>query len=390
MSLTQELVTISNRFGFNLLAQLATRRPNKNIFISPASLLQALAMVYNGAEGHTAVSVAKTLQLPNISQDVINAAGAELWQNIAALDAKTTLLNANALWAAPNFDFNPKFWEIVHSYYQAHIANVNFNDVNQAAGTINGWVKEQTQGQIADLVPPDALQQAALVLTNAIYFKGMWTHPFDPQKTKPGKFTLINGRAQELPMMTHSGSYHYNETSDFQMVSLPFGSSRMSMIILLPLKGMPLSRLQISLSRRAWAKWMSRLIRVPNYLIQSGKWAPEIVQRGCVPGQISLPRFRMAYEVELKPVLRSMGLEGVYTRISAASESFILSHVLHKTQLEVNEEGAEAAAATAAVMVRGMVKRPSQMNVNRPFFCAIQDNLTGLILFMGTIFEPES
>jgi len=214
-----------------------------------------------------------------------------------------------------------------------------------------------------------------MVLINAIYFKGDWSRPFDKQKTTQKPFYSANGGSKQHPMMAQQGEYRYADTNLFQGVMLPYGEGRrMSMVILLPKKSSSLTELQRNLTAENWEQWM--------------------MQFRNRQGSIQIPRFKLEYDVELRSVLSQLGMANAFT--NGANFSNLsqvptkINRVKHKTFVEVNEEGTEAAAVTSIEirMTAAIPTEPFQMNVDRPFFCAIRDNQTGSILFMGSIVNP--
>ncbi|MEO0686091.1 MAG: serpin family protein, partial [Cyanobacteria bacterium J06649_11] len=226
--------------------------------------------------------------------------------------------------------------------------------------------------KIVDKIEPDQV----LFLLNAIYFKGSWTKEFDQEKTAKFPFYLSSGKEKEHPMMSQSGNYKYYENDKFQAVSLPYGENgRVSFYVFLPKQNSDINYFYQSLNAANWDKWMSQFVKRE--------------------GSIRLPRFKMDYQATLNDALSALGMEEAFTDSANFSEmgnNLKISEVKHKTFLEVNEEGTEAAATTSVGVQLTSAKPPSQqpfeMIVNRPFFCAIRDNQTRSILFMGSIVEP--
>jgi serpin B len=223
--------------------------------------------------------------------------------------------------------------------------------------------------------------ETILFLINAIYFKGQWTNEFEKGKTREDDFRLADGGQKKLPMMSQSGKYNYYKGKDFQAVSLPYGTGRMSMYVFLPDKRTTLDQFERDLTVENWENW-----------IKSFRMAP---------GEVMLPRFKIEYEVDLNDVLKALGMSEAFdahranfsgiAQLSQADRIYI-SKVKHKTFAEVNEEGTVAAAATAVEVGVTSVQLPQEnfiMEVDRPFFVAIRDNLTGTVLFMGSIADPR-
>ncbi len=366
------LIQANNDFGFRLFAQLAKQEANKNVFISPYSLAVALQMTYNGALGTTQQAMAKTLALQGMSLQRLNQANAALRATLQNPDPKVQLAIANSLWAGKGVPFEQDFIQRNKDFYGAKVMNIDFTNP-QAEATINGWVKQQTKGKIDKLVKRGDLEHLTLlVLINAVYFKGIWTTQFDKAKTREGVFSLPNGKQKKLPMMSQSGKYQYLRGSNFEAVSLPYGGRRMSMYIFLPHRNTTLTGFLRGLTVQNWANWMSQFRESE--------------------GTIALPRFKAEYEQELRKPLTALGMgiafgDADFHGMTPVDTAYI-SRVRHKTFVEVNEEGTEAAASTEVVIkMRGL--SGFYMRVDRPFFCAIRDNQTGAVLFMGAIVEPR-
>lgn len=371
------LVQANTRFGVKLCRNILAQEAGRNVFVSPASVSIALAMTYNGADGTTREAMARTLELRDMTLDEVNQANLILLSNLAYADSKVKLAIANSLWSKETMPFYPDFIERNRRYYGAEVTSLDFGDPT-APDIINGWVNRNTNGKIPEIIeniPPEAI----LYLINAIYFKGTWTEEFDPAATRQSDFTLPSGTTNRVPMMHQSGTYPYLETPEFQAVSLGYGdSSRFSMYVFLPGQSSSLAAFHESLTEENWSAWMSRF--------------------GKAEGDIGLPRFEIAYEKTLNGILKAMGMEiafdpngadfGKMLPVSPMANAYI-SEVKHKMYVKVNEEGAEAAAATSVEIGYTSFSPPFTMIVDRPFFAAIRDNQSGTILFMGSITDPQ-
>ena len=371
------LVSANTKFGFKLFAEIVKQDAGKNIFISPSSVAFALAMTYNGAGGETQRAMARTLELQGINLEEVNRANAALKITLENLDPKVQLVIANSLWAGKGIIFKPEFMKRNKNFYEAEVENLDFNDPS-ASSIINAWVSRKTNKKIEKIVDDPIDPLTVLFLINAIYFKGNWTVEFDKIKTKEGIFTLLDGTKKKHPMMSQSGDYRYFRGQNFQAVSLPYGDGRMSMYIFLPDKNSSLKEFYQSLNVGNWERWMLRFREMQ--------------------GDIVLPRFKLKYEANLNDTLKVLGMEvafddkranfGNMCPISVNANVFI-KKVKHKTFVEVNEEGTEAAAVTSVEMVLTGIRKRFRMVVDRPFFCAIRDDKTGTVLFMGSIVEPK-
>ena len=368
LSDVSKLVAANNDLGFRLLSQLVEQDVGKNVFLSSFSVAIALAMTYNGAEGKTKQAMAEVLGLTGLGLQEVNEANAAFMSMQDGLDPKVQLAIANSIWVGNGIELAPDFIRRIRDYYSGEVANIDFSDPG-AADIINRWVAGKTGEKIRELVTSGDVRSAILILINAIYFKGIWTSQFDEEKTEERAFTLLDGSRKQHPMMSQSGYYDYYENESFQAVSLPYGERRISMYVFLPKPTISIGEFQKALTTENWQQWMSRFHKME--------------------GDVVLPRFKVEYGVDLLPNLVALGggeLAGV-DFLSMGAGPLVISQVIHKTFVEVNEEGTEAAAATAVLMLMGIVQRFS-MIVDRPFFCAIRDNETGTLLFMGFVPDP--
>ena len=368
-----ELVAANNDLGFRLLSQLVEQDSGRNVFLSSFSVAIALAMTYNGAEGRTRQALAEVLGFARPgSQEVdlreVNQANAAFMSMQDGLDPGIQLAIANSIWTRNDIEPAPEFVHRIMDYYAGEVASVDFSDPG-AAGTINEWVAGKTNGKITELVTPAIVSAAMLILINAIYFKGIWTSQFDEENTEERAFTLLDGSRKQHPMMSQSGHFDYCTNESFQAISLPYGERRISMYVFLPGPATSISEFRNTLTAENWQQWMSRFYEME--------------------GDIVLPRFKVEYGADILPNLMALGgaeLAGV-DFLGMGAGPLEISKVIHKTFVEVNEEGTQAAAATAVVPVKSLGDRFS-MIIDRPFFCAIRDNETGTLLFMGFVLDP--
>ncbi|RCJ36945.1 proteinase inhibitor I4 serpin [Nostoc minutum NIES-26] len=369
------LVNGNNKFGFKLFSEILKNNSSENnIFISPSSVAIALAMTYNGASGSTQQAMAKTLELQGMSLPEINSAYASLKELLENPGEKVQLTIANSLWVNKGVSLQPDFLQKTQDFYKAKVTNLDFQDAT-APDTINNWVKDNTSGKInkiIETIKPDEV----LFLINAIYFKGKWSNEFDKSQTAEHPFFLISGKQKQHTMMSQTGDYRYYENEQFQAVSLPYGTDgKISFYVFLPRQNSNLNVLYQNLSLDNWEKWMTQFHKREGF--------------------IRLPRFKTDYDVTLNDALKALGMEEAFSdkaNFSGIGKNLTISQVKHKTFVEVNEEGTEAAAATSVGIETTSLRQkpePFRMIVDRPFFCAIRDNQTGSVLFMGSIVEPQ-
>lgn len=371
-----EFMVANTRFGFKLFSHIRQRTGNQNIFISPTSLAIALSMTYDGADGQTQEAMADALEFRNLSLEEVNRGNAALQAYVEGLDPAVKLTIANSLWANQQVAFKPDFLQQNQDFYQAEVRTLDFSHP-QAPAQINTWVQQNTQGKIQQIVDQiDPLD--ILFLINAIYFKGSWQEAFDPGQTQERPFNLLNGSQKQHPMMARSDQFLYLETEQFQAVSLPYGQGRLSMDVFLPRQDITLEAFAQTLTADNWQTWMAQ-------------FRPH-------RGSLQLPRFRVEYDVSLQEALEALGMAVAFDPDRADFSRMtdwdaFISEVRHKTFVDVNEEGTEAAAVTSVrIQTTAAVidpEFPFQMTVDRPFFFAIRDQQTGAILFMGTITNPS-
>jgi serpin B len=374
------LVQGNNRFAVDLYARLRGRAGN--LFFSPYSLSTALAMTYAGARGRTAEQMAAVLHF-GLDPPQLHPAFAALIGQLQGdgLPPGCELAIANALWGQKDYGFVPAFMQLVRQSYGAGLMEVDFARAHEAARqTINACVEQQTRQKIKELLKPGILDPLTrLVLTNAIYFKGSWALPFAAERTRDEPFTTGAGRRVRVPLMQRRGEFRYMERDAFQVLELPYAGGRLCMDVFLPRQADGLAALEKALAADELARWTDRM-------------RPQEVA-------VCLPRFTVTAEFLLNDVLSAMGMplafdarDADFSGLDGGKEpGLFISAVVHKAYVGVNEDGTEAAAATAVVMtVRGAA--PAQVPVFRadhPFLCVIRDTRTGSILFMGRLTEPQ-
>ncbi|HET6441808.1 MAG TPA: serpin family protein [Phycisphaerae bacterium] len=364
-----------NRFAFDLYARL--KGAEGNLFLSPYSISTALTMTYAGARGRTAEQMAKVLCLPATGEAVHGAYGAlQNDLNAAGEGGAFELAVANRLWGQKGYGFLPDFLALIKANYGAGLEQVDFAGATEAARqTINTWVEKKTRDKIKELLKPGILgRETTLVLTNAIYFKGKWAEEFDKKLTRDEDFFVTPEKTVAVPLMHQTADFGYFEGDGLQALELPYRGDRLAMVVLLPKAKDGLAALEASLSADKVAEWVGKLHR------------REV--------QVALPRFKTTAEFSLKDTLVAMGMAAAFggdadfSGMTGAKDLFI-SAVVHKAFVDVNEEGTEAAAATAVVMGRAAMPEPAPVFcADHPFLFLIRDTKTGAILFFGRILDP--
>jgi serine protease inhibitor len=370
------LVRGNDQFAFDLYGQL--RGENGNVFFSPYSISTALGMTYAGARGPTATEMATALRFP-LTGDRLHEAFARVSREVRRVGSggKAELSVANALWPQTGLPVDAAFKKTVESLYGAGLTPLDFrNGPEQARITINAWVEQQTRDRIKNLIPEGAIgPDARLVLTNAIYFKGVWKHPFPDQATRGDAFTLSPGeKVSDVPFMRQSGQLRYLDGGTFQALELPYRDDELSMIVLLPKQAGGLAELEAMLTAKDLADVRARMtVRMVD---------------------VMLPRFKVTAEFRLRETLSRLGMPLAFSNTAdfsgvAKGDRLKLSDVFHKAYVEVNEKGTEAAAATGGVAVPTSAGPPRELfRADHPFFFVIRENGTGSLLFVGRLANP--
>jgi serpin B len=362
-----------NRFGFELLAQARQKAPGTNLFLSPPGLAFALSMVQNGARGETLRQMAAMLHVEDIPAADLNTANKSLLDHLTSLDPKLKLEIANGLWTDKSAVIEPEFAAANKSAFNAELLSADFKDP-AFVKTINDWVSDHTDGKIPQMMQGLLDPMLRIIVLDAIYFKGVWLHPFDRAETRDLPFTLAGGQAVQHPRMVRSGEFSYRENETFQAVDLPYAGAEVSMVVFLPKGG--LDEFLRTLTAENFEQWTGRM--------ESRR------------GTLELPQFKLQNEYDLKPILAAMGMPLAFTPQAdfsgISSQRLYISWVKQKTYVDVNEEGTEAAAATG-IGARAMGVRaqppPFRMVVDHPFLVALRERKTGLILFLGAISDPR-
>lgn len=368
----QKTVTSSNDFAFRSFAELSKADAGENIFISPLSISMALTMTYNGADGETKQAIGQTLGFEAASDEDINKSYKDLVALLQGIDKKVIFTSANSLWHSNLVRLQAPFVQLNKDYFNATVRGLDF-DSPGAVGEINNWVKNNTNNKI-DKILDEIKRGQVLFLINAIYFKGTWTHPFDKNLTKPGQFRLENGSSVTHDFMTmKKGGYLYYSDNNVEMIDLPYGNEQYSMTIVLPGGDKNLGQLIPELNAA----------NLDNWLANSTKrtW------------DLHMPKFKLEYEEVLNEMLSKLGMGVAFTgganfsRMLEGQSNMAISQVKHKTFVEVNEEGTEAAAVTSVGIE--VTSLPPSVRIDRPFVFMIREKSSGAILFIGKLMQPE-
>lgn len=377
LTMKNELVRTSNAFAFDLLGPLDD---GENLFYSPYSITIAMGMAYEGARGDTASEMEQVIHLPADS-GTRHQLFSDLQGRINDPSSEFQLSTANAYWAQTGYPILQLYKDVLVQYYLAHGEDLDLSgDPVGSAARINKWVEEETNGRIKDLISPDLLSAARLVLTNAIYFKGTWLYEFDGEATENEPFLTANGSEIECDMMKMCDEdidLYYAEKDGLKMLELPYKGRELSMFVILPsLKTADASALHIDEDTFASLHDSMRTAWV----------------------DIWIPRFEFEKRYSLVRTLSDLGMPTAFGMDADFSgmdgtRNLYISEVIHQTFVKVDEEGTEAAAATAVIMsekggIGGSDPIPETFHADHPFLFLIQHKATGQILFMGKVEDP--
>ncbi|MGZ3333368.1 MAG: serpin family protein [Gemmatimonadaceae bacterium] len=360
------IVAASNEFAFDLFRTGNVEQHKSNVFISPLSASMALGMTANGANGATYDEMRTALRLGGATRDDVNGGYKSLIALLKGLDPGTEFSIANSIWYDQTFPFNASFLDESKQYFDARVAALDFTSPS-AVTTINSWVSAQTNNKIPRIL--DAIDPGEVMfLVNAIYFKGIWQKQFDKSKTVDAAFHAADGTTATVPMMARGAGVQYTATPEYSAVDLPYGNSAFTMTVVLPNTNTDIDTFAESFDQTKW-----------NSLVSSFRDSEM---------QVYLPRFRMQWGRLLNDDLRALGMRlafdfADFTRMSPLGNQLVITRVLQKTFVDVDEEGTEAAAATLVGI--GLTSLPAAFRADHPFMVVIRERFSGTILFIGKI-----
>jgi serpin B len=335
----------------------------------------ALGMTMNGADSSTYAAMRQTLGFEGLSEEEINEAYKSLITLLMQADPKVIFEIANSIWYRDQFTINPLFIETNRAYFDATILPKNFNDP-ATVKAINDWVSDKTHGKITEII--DEIDPMTLMfLINAIYFKGTWQYEFEEDKTVEAPFYLIDGQTNTCQLMQIEGDFNYYADETVQIIDLPYGDGNFSMTVSLPYTTKNPEEFIAGLDLLKWQNYIEKLDTTNVFL--------------------ELPKFKLEYKLTLNAVLKKLGMgvafeagQADFSRIVDDVDLFI-SKVLHKTFVQVDEEGTEAAAVTVVQVSYTSIEPPARpaMRVDRPFMFVLRERQSDTILFMGKILNPE-
>lgn len=373
----KEVVQGNNQFSFDLYQEM-NKQESGNVFYSPYSIFSALAMTYEGAENETAQEMKSVFYFPSKEELRPNFALVYNKINQASNDAYE-LRTGNALWVQHDYSFLDGYLSRVESYYGGKAANLDFvKEPEKSRNTINSFIAEQTNDKIKDLISASDLDSGTrMVLTNAIYFKGLWEYEFKKDRTREEDFKVSDDQTVKVEMMElrPEEDLNYAETEDLQIIELPYQGEKVSMFVILPRED--LSQLE-PLNEEKFREWQGQMQERPV-------------------DSVYLPKFKFKTKYYLKDVLVNMGMSNAFNPGLAdfsgmtRGRDLFIDFVVHQAFVEVDEKGTEAAAATGVGMKLTAVMPQYQriFNADHPFIFVLQDNETDSILFLGKVVDPR-
>jgi len=368
----------NNLFAFDLYSQYKSNEGN--IFYSPYSISTAVAMVYEGAKGQTASEIAKVFYFPLDNEARRNGFKSQ-YENINQPNQAFKLSTANALWVEKTYSLSPDYLSITSQYYDGNITNLDFKtDSENSRIIINDWIEGKTNDKIKDLIPSGAVGESTrLVLTNAVYFLGNWTNKFTEEATSEQDFRITSSNIIKAQTMHQTNYFNYAEDKGMQALEMNYRGDKLSMIVLLP--------------TASDTKALESLL-TPEKLkdIRSKLSSNEV--------QVSLPKFKFETKYFMADTLKEMGMPTAFKGGIAdfsgmsGSKDLYIGSVIHQAYVAIDEDGTEAAAATAVIMETTSIPpqdkpKPKIFKADHPFIFLIQDKETGTILFMGRVNNPN-
>lgn len=361
----QEILDSGGEFAFSLMKEMY--KSDEQLFLSPLSAQAALMMVANGASGETYVQITKAIGYDGYSLDELNAVYGKIVEGLRKVDTSADLEMANSIWTAKGMSVNKTFKELLADNYDAEASDVDFlsqSDIDR----INKWCDDKTHGMVPSIIShPD--ENLKLLILNALYFKGQWSHKFNKNMTFKDEFKSLSGEEVQLDFMRQAEEFSYYVDDELQFCVLPFGNKGFCMDILLPRENVDFAGFIAGLNHKKFSDCLARL------------QTTEVM--------VSLPKLKFEYECQLSDVLKKLGMEVPFSPeadfSNISNNELNISEVKQKTAFEMDEEGAKAAAVTSVGMENSIgPAAPVSFTVDRPFVFTIRETSTNTILFLGT------
>lgn len=370
----------TSNLAFRLLSHLAKSAPGSNVLISPLSVTSALSLALNGATGKTAQEMYEVLGVAGVSLDQLNRAKFDTMNDIESEDPAIELLSANALWVNKGTNLKRRFLDSAKNFYKAQAANLDFSDP-ESVSTINRWVGEKTKNKIKYVIG-NLDQKDVLVITNAVYFKGVWKKPFVLRTVENAEFRTLNNTRIKMAMMRQCGHYLYHSEQNVQIIELPYGNRSVVMHIILPRNESDYQQFVSNFTQSQFEALIGKLKMMQGY--------------------IELPRFGITYGAsDLSRALKSLGMPTAFDpekselteMASNVEEPLYIRNVWHKATMEVNEKGTEAVAVTAVPVPSAAPNQKREetfdMIMDHPFVLAISERKSKELLFLASVVRPQ-
>ncbi|MEZ5357498.1 MAG: serpin family protein [Candidatus Zixiibacteriota bacterium] len=361
-----------NNFGLKLYRAInAQADADENLFISPLSVSYAFGMAYNGANGETREELRQVLEYGDMSLEDINNSYYGLMEVLTTVDPDVIMEIANSIWYYDRFTVDPTFVDLNQRYFNAEVFPADFTAA-WLPDTINHWIDTHTHGMITHVIDPPLDPELIAMLINAVYFKGLWTNPFNPDYTHETTFFLEDGTETTCDIMPKDTILPFLNTELFNATYLPYGNGYYNMMILVPDEGVTTTDVTEAMTPENWDTW------------RNGFTKTEIL--------FGLPKLSYEYKIEMKDALMALGMTKAFTPYTADFTNMFpnletyISSVFHDARIRVDEIGTEAAAVT--IIMIGTVSLPPTVYCNKPFVFVIYEKTTGTILFIGKVAEP--
>lgn len=371
----QAVVQQSNSFGFEFFKKAYSYSGcEKNFMVSPLSVSMAFGMARNGASNQTLEQMTEALGMSGMTDQEVNSSYKYILETFSNLDPKVRLSIANSIWYRNTFSVEQDFLSTNHDYFQAELEALDFNDPG-SVDVINNWVSNKTNALIPKIISSISADMV-MYLINAVYFKGQWKYNFEKSNTRDDVFMMEDGSTVSTPFMSQKASFKYYSNELFKGIELPYNQGNYNMVVLLPESGKGVNDVITGLSQENWKTWYRKF--------------------GNAEVSLKLPKFKFAYEEKkMVPVMAEMGMPDAFnpdladfSRIHAGGGIYI-SEVKHKTFIETNEEGTEAAAVTSIGFETTSVgPKELEFIADKPFVFFIHEKQSGCILFIGTVMNP--
>ncbi|XP_052586095.1 neuroserpin [Peromyscus californicus insignis] len=371
-------------WSVNMYHHLRATGEDENILFSPLSIALAMGVMELGAQGSTLKEIRHSMGYDGLKNGEEFSFLKDFSNMVSAEESQYVMKIANSLFVQNGFHINDEFLQMMKKYFNAEVNHVDFSQNVAVANYINKWVENYTNSLLKDLVSPRDFDSVThLALINAVYFKGNWKSQFRPENTRTFSFTKDDESEVQIPMMYQQGEFYYGEFSDgsneaggiYQVLEIPYEGDETSMMLVLSRQEVPLATLEPLLKAQLIEEWTNS------------------VKKQKV--EVYLPRFTVEQEIDLKDTFKALGVTEIFNKdanLTAMSDKkeLFLSKIVHKSFIEVNEEGSEAAAASGMIAISRMAVLYPQVIVDHPFLFLIKLRRTGRILFMGRVMHPET